>query len=201
MQDDKPYKNTIEEKLNAIKDKLMTLEDLQMINKLDIINLKNEIEKIKMATEGQVPYEIEDKIVELEDLAKNVGMFKEWKKTISEVKSLRTELEKTRIFSGRTKKPDDRSNEILMDKISELENEIKSLREIKSSGKMNISPKTKNNLDAKFEQMIEEIGRLKTKIQEIENTAAIKNLDRKNIDDLQKNIIKNVLSELKKAII
>ncbi|UCC91773.1 MAG: hypothetical protein JSV39_00680 [Candidatus Aenigmatarchaeota archaeon] len=79
-------------KWKDIMDKLSSIEDLQNLTQLDLINLKNEIEKIKLVSPSPIPPEIEEKVVELEKIAKNVDVLKKWKQTVEEVKFLRSKV-------------------------------------------------------------------------------------------------------------
>jgi uncharacterized coiled-coil DUF342 family protein len=81
-----------EGKWKDLMDKLSSIEDLQNLTQLDIINLKNEIEKMRLTSTSPVPPEIEQKIVELEGIARDVDVFKKWKDTIAEVKFLRSKI-------------------------------------------------------------------------------------------------------------
>ena len=73
-------------------DKLSTLEDLQNLTQLDILNMKNEVEKLKLSSSSPLPKETEERIVMLQSIAKDVDMFKRWKQTVEEVKFLRDRL-------------------------------------------------------------------------------------------------------------
>ncbi|MCK5020454.1 MAG: hypothetical protein KAS32_25685 [Candidatus Peribacteraceae bacterium] len=81
-----------DKKWKDVGDKLETLQDLHNLNQLDIINLNNEIEKIRIATSSPIPPDIEQKIVDLEKIATNVNIMKKWKQTIDEVKFLRSKI-------------------------------------------------------------------------------------------------------------
>ncbi|MCD6590987.1 MAG: hypothetical protein J7K72_03365 [Candidatus Aenigmarchaeota archaeon] len=78
-----------DQKLKLIMDKLDVIEDNQNIMNLDIINLKNEIDKLKLVSSASLPEGLEDKFIELEKLAGYVDIFKQWKQTVDEVKFLR----------------------------------------------------------------------------------------------------------------
>ncbi len=85
---------SLEEKLNTIMSKLTELEDLQLVNKLDIINLKNEIEKLKLTTSVPSPETIE-KIRELGKFAEHVGEFRELKNLADNMDKIMAEIKKT----------------------------------------------------------------------------------------------------------
>ncbi|NIP40472.1 MAG: hypothetical protein GTN39_03050 [Candidatus Aenigmarchaeota archaeon] len=80
------------DRLKNIEDKLTEIKDMQNIIELDVINLKNELEKIKLVSPSPIPPEVEERIVELEKISKDVDMFKEWGKTVEEVKFLRSKI-------------------------------------------------------------------------------------------------------------
>jgi hypothetical protein len=73
-------------------DKLSALEDLQNLTQLDILNMKNEVEKLKLTSSSPLPKETEERIMMLQSIAKDVEMFKRWKQTVEEVKFLRDRL-------------------------------------------------------------------------------------------------------------
>jgi cell division protein FtsB len=73
-------------------DKLSTVEDLQNMVQLDVINLRNEIEKIRLTFSGSIASEADDHLVELQNLAKDVDLFKRWKQTVDEVRFLRDKV-------------------------------------------------------------------------------------------------------------
>jgi len=73
-------------------DKLSTVEDLQNMVQLDVINLKNELEKIRLTFSGSIASEADDHLVELQNLAKDVDLFKRWKQTVDEVRFLRDKV-------------------------------------------------------------------------------------------------------------
>lgn len=71
-----------------IYEKMSELEDLMLINKLDLINLKNEVEKLRITAAVPSP-EVMEGIKELADLAHDVDDFKTWKKVADDVKKLK----------------------------------------------------------------------------------------------------------------
>jgi hypothetical protein len=73
-----------------VSDRMSQLEDLHRVLELDVINLNNEIERIKLMSPSPLPIEAEQRIVELERISKDIETFKLWKKTIEEVKFLRS---------------------------------------------------------------------------------------------------------------
>ncbi|MEM5871378.1 MAG: hypothetical protein QW051_00730 [Candidatus Aenigmatarchaeota archaeon] len=84
-----------ENKSSEIKDvleKISILEDLHNVLQLDIINLKNEIDRLKLIANSPIDEETGKRIIELEKLAKDVELFKRWKQTVEEVKFLRDRL-------------------------------------------------------------------------------------------------------------
>jgi len=61
--------NRVESKVKELQANLSDMNDLQLLNKLDIINLKNELEKLKMVFPEEAP-EIEEKPKEAEEKSK-----------------------------------------------------------------------------------------------------------------------------------
>lgn len=83
----------VEEKINVIRDKLEELEDLELVNKLDLINLKNDLERIKLTSQVASP-EMGERLVELERLASMLGGFKKLEDIMDEINNLRSEIQK-----------------------------------------------------------------------------------------------------------
>lgn len=77
---------------NNFSEKITQLEDLQKLIQLDMINLKSEIDRMKMMTPSPIPIETEKKIMELEKIADDINTFRNWKKTVAEVKVLREKI-------------------------------------------------------------------------------------------------------------
>lgn len=87
-----PDDDILLERLKSMEDKLDTLSDTEKITELDIINLKNEIEKLKLGTNLYIPEDTEEKIIKLEKLSENADVFEKWKKTADEIKSIKQSL-------------------------------------------------------------------------------------------------------------
>ncbi len=87
---DDSKKNVSDE--NNFYEKISQLEDLQNLMQLDIVNLKSEIDRMKMMTPSPIPIETEKKIMELEKIADDIDTFRNWKKTVSEVGVLREKI-------------------------------------------------------------------------------------------------------------
>jgi ribosomal protein L40E len=68
----------MEEKLKTLSSKLAELEDLQLVNKLDMVNLKNEIENLKLTFSVPSPEALES-IKELGKIAENAEVFSKLK--------------------------------------------------------------------------------------------------------------------------
>jgi predicted nucleic acid-binding Zn-ribbon protein len=81
-----------ERALKDVTDKLSGIEDLQNLTQLDIINMKNEVEKLKLVSSSPISPEAEERIAKLQNISKDVEMFKRWKETVDEVKFLRNKL-------------------------------------------------------------------------------------------------------------
>jgi len=73
--------------------KLSSMEDIQNLFQLDVINLNNEIEKLKLSSsETPIPPATEEKIIEMANLSKDADLFKKWRETIEEVRFLREKI-------------------------------------------------------------------------------------------------------------
>lgn len=78
------------ELLKAVYDKLAELEDLQLVNKLDIINMKNELDKASL-TGGPSP-ELADKLAELAKIAEKSENIKKAGELVEQLQKLKEEL-------------------------------------------------------------------------------------------------------------
>ena len=82
--------------MKTIRDKLAELEDLQLVNKLDIINMKNEVDKLSL-TSASGP-ETAEKLSQLKELAEKADTFKKVAKAdMDAVRAKRAELESARM--------------------------------------------------------------------------------------------------------
>jgi len=109
-------KETAEELRRAIRDKLSELEDRQLVNKLDIINMKNELDKISL-TSAPSP-ETTEKISELAQLAEKSGKFKRFEHAYADLERLKSEFEKAKPAATEAMRLE---MDTLKKKISELE--------------------------------------------------------------------------------
>ncbi len=80
--------------LNDLRERLNQLEDLQRIADLDMINLKNELEGMKLVSPSPLSIEDEKRIEQLKNVSKNVNLFRKWKETVNEVRFLRSKVMK-----------------------------------------------------------------------------------------------------------
>lgn len=87
--------NQIEKKIIEIHEKTEELEDIETVNKLDIINLRNEIDKISMALPNISP-EVMVKFESIEKLADEVKDADEWRKVIKSIRKVEEDLKKER---------------------------------------------------------------------------------------------------------
>ncbi|RLI98464.1 MAG: hypothetical protein DRO99_00675 [Candidatus Aenigmatarchaeota archaeon] len=87
------HMNTVEDKINLVKDSIAETEDLIMVNKLDIINLKNQIEKLKLST-PEVSPETLNKLRSIEEVADKLQIDK-WKNMEKDIEGIKSYLKKT----------------------------------------------------------------------------------------------------------
>lgn len=78
--------------INELRERLNQMEDLQRIAELDMINLKNELEGMKLVSPSPLSIEDEKKIEQLKNVSRNVDLFKKWKETVNEVRFLRSKV-------------------------------------------------------------------------------------------------------------
>ncbi len=120
-----------------LQDRITQIEDLQKITQMDILNLKNEIDKIKISSPSPLPIETEEKIAELEKIAEDIDTFRKWKKTVDEVKFLREKVASlSGLKTGDIKSMPEKADKIdsAMEEISSLKGEIEKLKEESASG-------------------------------------------------------------------
>ncbi|MBN2330958.1 MAG: hypothetical protein JXC85_04015 [Candidatus Aenigmarchaeota archaeon] len=82
-----------QEMLKDIRDKLSELEDTQLVNKLDIINMKNELDKMSLTSAPSA--ETAEKISELAKLAQKSEKLRRLESSMDSIEKLRADLEKS----------------------------------------------------------------------------------------------------------
>ena len=85
--------NALEGKINLLKEGIDETNDLVTVNKLDIINLKNEIEKIKLSIPEVSPDTL-TKLREQEKLSGSTGQIEKWKRMEKDIEDLRNMIER-----------------------------------------------------------------------------------------------------------
>jgi|GEM_PF-1907268 len=166
-----------QEKTKDVEESITEIKDMQNILELDIINLKNEIDKIKLVSPSPIPREVEERIIELEKISKHVDVMRQWEKTIDEVKFLRSkvmEIEK----SGRPQASQ-------MPEIHDLRKEVEGLRKELGKGTSTESP---------------EIQELKKQISDLKSSVMLRpGATLPGTDDLRRAIEENrrVIDDLK----
>ncbi len=80
------------EAMREINDKIAELEDLQLVNKLDIINVKNELDKASLS--GGPSTNDMDKISEIRDLVEKSDKLKKAERIASELENMKGQLDK-----------------------------------------------------------------------------------------------------------
>ena len=81
--------------LKVISDKLAELEDLQLVNKLDIINVKNELDRVSLS-EGHA-IEDSDRMSELKSLVEKSENIKKAEQLVGEVQKLKDEIARKKV--------------------------------------------------------------------------------------------------------
>ncbi len=165
-----------EDKWKGVMERISALEDLQNITQLDIINLKNEIERIKLSSPSPVPPEIEEKIIELEKIARDVETFRKWKQTVEEVKFLRSRIMETPPPAK---------------EIEKIRDEIRKVREEMERGKISSPPIDITSLRDAIEENRKTIEELKNmikaggKIPDLGSVKKMVNENRKLVESLK----------------
>ena len=172
-------------KWKDIMDKLSSIEDLQNLTQLDVINLKNEIEKIKLVSPSPVPPDIQEKIVELEKIANHVDILKKWKQTVEEVKFLRS-----KVMKAPPSRDTDETKKIATNEMEEMRKEIeevkKELRTPRAEGK-------------EMEEMRKEIEEVRSELRTKKLPTPPKPDETEKIEEIRKEIedVRNELSTKK----
>ncbi len=93
--------NTIEQKVNSLKDTIAETKDMIIVNQLDIINLKNEIDKLRLTTNAVSPESAEmlqnlgkslektKKIDMLDDVINEINKIKQEMKNIKQAETIK----------------------------------------------------------------------------------------------------------------
>jgi len=137
--------NSLEEKIKLLSDNIAETEDLVTINKLDMVNLKNGLEKLKISM-PEVSPDTMNKLRELESITENIGQIGRWKKIEEEIDNIKSVLR-----GSKQKGLDDviAGLEFLNQKTTKLESEMKRLKTKKQA-------KTKNVID-KLHKRVENV--------------------------------------------
>ena len=133
---------TLEEKLKEISNRLEDLRNLQLLNQLDIINLKNQIEQSKLVTTGMSP-EDEARLKRLIELSQGGKELDKIRKVSIELQNLKEIIEKKDMGSPKT------SSDKIKKEIFEIESRLARL-ELKPSIKQ-ASPQKDVAIDEKKE--------------------------------------------------
>lgn len=173
--------NSSGDRWKEVMEKLSSIEDLQNITQLDIINMKNEIEKLRLVTGSAVPEEVREKVVQLEGFAKDSEIFKKWKQTIEEVKFLRSKVMGS--------KPQEKSGTGEMESIRR---EIESIRKEMETKKLPSAQIDSEGLRRAIEENRKTIDSLKSmvsgrpsEIPDFERIRTIVNENRKLVEELR----------------
>lgn len=83
---------SMEERLNTISSKLSELDDLLLVNKLDLINLKNEIEKLKLTASIPGP-EVLERVSELGKVVENAEEFRKLKALTKNIDKIMADIQ------------------------------------------------------------------------------------------------------------
>jgi hypothetical protein len=138
---------TAQELLKSIRDKLSDLEDMQLVNKLDIINMKNELDRVSL-TSAPSP-ETTEKIAELAKMAEKSDKLKKLESAYSDIEKMKSDLEKA-------KPADSQSVRAEMDMVK------KKLSELESGAKPGELPPAGSD---EIKKMKKEIGNIKSQLE------------------------------------
>ncbi len=94
------HMNRTDSNLNELKDKIAELRDLQLVNKLDIINLRNDIERLKLSIPVVSP-ETAEMLHRMEDIVKKAKDIEKLKSIAKEVENIEREIKKIKQASKR----------------------------------------------------------------------------------------------------
>jgi len=132
--------NNLEQKINMLKEEISEENDLQTVNRLDIINLKNEIEKIKISVPVLTP-DIADKLKGMEKLMEKQDHTGNTQKMADDIEQLK------KLVRG-----------ISPEAIEEIQGEISSLYEMTSKGRPEKAEKAQPSRDViEMKKRLEEL--------------------------------------------
>jgi uncharacterized coiled-coil DUF342 family protein len=138
-----------EDSYKMIEGKLSEIADMQNLIQLDILNLKNEIEKIKLISPSSISDKDLSRIVELKKIADSVETFKEWDKAVEEIRSLRDRV--NRLDPGRISEMPVPSDSGQLNGLSKEIEEIRTM--IQEASPAGIDPKEIDDLKAEVSAM------------------------------------------------
>jgi chromosome segregation ATPase len=116
--------NALEDKIKLLSENIMETGDMVTVNKLDIVNLKNGLEKLKISMPDVSPDTI-NKLKELEAITENIGEVGRWKNIEKEMDALKSRAQQTRqkgvsnVIAGM---------ELMGQKVARIESELKGLK-------------------------------------------------------------------------
>ena len=83
--------NTLDEKINTINDSMAEIKDMQLVNKLDIINLNSEIKRIGMNAPEITP-EMAENLKRISEILENAKVATKWKEMEKDVEAIKYRL-------------------------------------------------------------------------------------------------------------
>ncbi len=116
---------SVEDLLKTIRDKLTELEDMQLVNKLDIINMKNELDKIGL-TSATSPDAVE-KMESLSRLLEKSDRIKKIERAYEDIEKVKSQIEKA-------KPPDSGAMEKEIDSLRKKVSELESAGPVEAGG-------------------------------------------------------------------
>jgi chromosome segregation ATPase len=130
--------NSLQEKITALKSDYAELKDVQLVNKLDIINLKNEVDKVRV-TSPMLDPETQQTIEDVHGIAHDVKTLKQIKnaekqlteltsktlKNTDDIEVLKNKLNRTQSAATPTTGLHDSEIKTLVNRIQEVEEQVK----------------------------------------------------------------------------
>ena len=113
--------NSLEEKLRLLEDKIKEKDDLITVNKLDIINLKNSVEKLRMSLPEVSP----ETLARLRDMEKVASKMVDLKEMQKQLKAITSSIDPAKVVAG-------------MEQLNKRLESLESMLSVKGKPKMSI---------------------------------------------------------------
>jgi len=158
---------TIEERLKVLADQVEEMKDTQTVNKLDIINLNNDVDNLKL-TSNNLPANTDETLKEIREFSKKLEKMKRVDKLIDDV----MELKKRNIGPSKPGYTASKELSSMDSRLNQIEQSINILETKMSSMKQVRIPENMKNIDTyagMMKEIIDKMQIMSSKVNEIES--------------------------------